>query len=110
MHKSDTYAEKDFTLISSIDGGKKLFTISAAGCDISFGHGKVTRNGSEYYFLGNDKPKEISADEIYIFGNTPSWMNVDNINNINSDLIIRINLKNGKYKTVKDVLNFGYRL
>ena len=110
VHKSDTYAEKDFTLISSIDGGKKLFKISAAGCDISFGHGKVTSGESEYYFLGNDKPKEILAGEIYIFGNTPSWMNVDDINNINSDLKIRINLKNGKYKTVKDVLNFGYRL
>ena len=104
------YCEEDFILSCDINGSKKLFTITVADCDISFGHGKVTSVGSEYYFLGNDKPKEISAGEIYIFGNTPSWMEVDNIYNINSDIKIRINCKNGKYKTVKDVLNFGYRL
>ena len=87
-----------------------MFTISAADCDISFGHGKITSIESDYYFLGNDKPKEINAKEIYIFGNTPSWMNVDNIKNINSDIKIKINLKTGEYKTVKDVLNFGYRI
>ena len=110
VNRTGVFDEGYFTLTSEIDGGKKLFTISAAGCDISFGHGKIISVDSEYYFLGNDKPKEISAGEIYIFGNTPSWMNVENINNIDSDITIKINLKNGKYKTVKDVLNFGYRL
>ena len=110
VNKSDIYTEDYFTLVSYIENGKKLFTVSVAGCDISFGHGKVISVESEYYFLGNDKPKEITADEIYIFGNTPSWMNVENITNIDSDIKVKINFKNGKYKTVKDVLNFGYRL
>ena len=104
-----TFAEEAFELKSVITDKGKLFTISAAGCDISFGHGKVTSK-SNYYFLGNDKPEHIEADEIYIFGNTPKWMNVENINNINSDLQIKINLKTGECKTVKDVLNFGYRV
>lgn len=110
VDKVNIYNEEYFDFASNISGNNKLFTISAAGCDVSFGHGKVTSVDGEYYFLGNDKPKEVSADEIYIFGNTPSWMNVENINNIDSDITIKINLKNGKYKTVKDVLNFGYRL
>ena len=110
VNKTDIYEEEYFVFASNISGKNKLFTISPAGCEVSFGHGKVTSVDSEYYFLGNDKPKQISADEIYIFGNTPSWMNVENINNIDSDITIKINLKNGKYKTVKDVLNFGYRL
>lgn len=104
------YKEKEFELHSYIEKNNKLFVITVADCDIAFGHGKVTKDNGEYYFLGNDKPKYINAEEIYIFGNTPSWMNVDNINNIDSDLKIRINLKNGKYKTVKDVFNFGCRI
>lgn len=110
VNGTDIYKEDYFTLTSEITGNKKLFKISVADCDISFGHGKVTSTDNEYYFLGNDKPKNISAQEIYIFGNTPDWMKIDNINNIDSDIKIRINLKTGKYKTVKDVFNFGYRI
>ena len=110
VKKSAVYTEENFTLTSNIDSGKKLFTISAEGCDISFGHGKIVSEDSEYYFLGNDKPKSVKADEVYIFGNTPSWMDVKDIINVDSDVKIKINLKTGEYKTVKDVLNFGYRL
>ena len=62
------------------------------------------------YFLGNDKPKSVAADEIYIFGNIPTWMEVEDIIQISSDLKIKINLKTGEYKTVKDVFNFGWQL
>ena len=107
---SQTYVEEGFTLTSIIEKNKKLFIITAADCDIAFGHGKITSSECEYYFLGNDKPKSISAEEVYIFGNTPDWMDVEDITNIDSEIRIKINLKNGSYKTVKDVLNFGYRL
>ncbi|MBE6894813.1 MAG: ComEC family competence protein [Ruminococcaceae bacterium] len=110
IKESGVFVTEDFILHADIDGSKKLFTISVNECDISFGHGKVKSTGSEYYFLGNDKPKEITANEIYIFGNTPSWMEVENINNINSDIKIKINTRTGKYKTVKDVFNFGCRI
>ena len=97
-----------FSLKSEISGNNKLFTITVNECDISFGHGKITSEDTEYYFLGNDKPKSVTAEEIYIFGNIPSWMEVEDITQISSDIKIRINLKTGEFKTVKDVFNFGY--
>ncbi len=102
------YKNEVFVLNSEISKNKKLFTITLAECDISFGHGKIVSNGNEYYFLGNDKPAAVSADEIYIFGNIPKWMDVDNIHPVNSDVTIKINLKTGRYKTVEDVFNFGW--
>lgn len=99
-----------FTLKSEIEGENKKFTLTVADCDFVFGHGKINCDNAEYYILGNDKPKRVTADEIYIFGNTPSWMEVENITELSSDLKIKINLKTGKYKTVKDVFNFGYWL
>ena len=108
VSQSGEYSNGVFLLKSDVSGNKKLFTISVAECDIQFAHGKVTNQDAEYYFLGNDKPKFVTADEIYIFGNIPSWMEVDDITQISNDLTIRINMKTGKYKTVKDVFNFGY--
>ena len=105
---TEAYNNDIFTLKSDISGSKKLFTFSVKDCDIQFAHGKVTAAGAEYYFLGNDKPKSVAADEIYIFGNIPTWMEVEDIIQISSDLKIKINLKTGEYKTVKDVFNFGY--
>ena len=102
------YLENEvFSVTSDISTNKKKFTLSIKGCDISFGHGKITSEDTEYYILGNDKPKLVNADEIYIFGNIPSWMEVKNITTLSSDLKIKINLKTGKYKTIKDVYNFG---
>ena len=102
------YNNDIFTLKSDISKGKKLFTVSVRDCDIQFAHGKTEAEGAEYYFLGNDKPKSVIADEIYIWGNIPSWMDVDDVIQISSDLKIKINMKTGEYKTVKDVFNFGY--
>jgi len=102
------YKNDLFVLKSEISKNVKLFTVSVAECDISFGHGKIESSGNEYYFLGNDKPKAVTADEIYIFGNIPKWMEVEDIYTVNSDITIKINLKNGKYKTVEDVFNFGW--
>ena len=102
------YETPYFTLHSNWDKNAKLFTISVAECDISFGQGKITSCDSDYYFLGNDKPKEVIAEEIYIFGNIPKWMDVENISAVNSDITIKINLKTGRYKTVEDVFNFGW--
>ncbi len=101
------FCEEGFKLKSVIEDNRKLFILSAAKCDIAFGHGKVYAPQTEYYFLGNDKPKNVKADEIYIFGKIPKWMTIENINSIDSDLTIKINLKTGRYKTVKDVFNFG---
>jgi len=108
VSESGEYSNNLFTLKSDISGNRKLFTISVAECDIRFAHGKITSQDSEYYFLGNDKPKAVEAEEIYIFGNIPSWMEIDDITQISNNLTIKINLKTGEYKTVKDVFNFGY--
>ena len=108
VDKSAVYSNGDFVLTAETEKNKRLFTISVKDCDISFGHGKVSCNGDEYYFLGNDKPQEVTAKEIYIFGNIPKWMDVENINTVNSDVTIKINLKTGEYKTVEDVFNFGW--
>ena len=101
------YSNNLFTLKSEVNKNSKLFTISIADCDISFGHGKTVSDGNEYYFLGNDKPKDVTAEEIYLFGNIPQWMNVKDIYTVDSDVTIKINTKTGKYKTVEDVFNFG---
>ena len=107
---SDEYKNELFVLQSSISGNNKLFTIMVGDCSIQFGHGKISSDNVQYYFLGNDKPKTVTADEIYIYGNIPSWMEVENIIQISDDLKIKINLKTGNCKTVKDVFNFGYQL
>ena len=108
VEESGVYDNGLFTITSDISKKKKQFGISVSGCDICFGHGKTESADSEYYFLGNDKPKSVKADNIYIFGNIPSWMDVENITTVNSDLTIKINLKTGNYKTVEDVFNFGW--
>ncbi len=102
------YKNDLFVLKSEISKNVKLFTVSVAECDISFGHGKIESVENEYYFLGNDKPKNVTADEIYLFGNIPKWMEVEDVYTVDSDITIKINLKNGKYKTVEDVFNFGW--
>ena len=106
--ESSEYNEGFFTMTSDISKNKKLFRISVSGCDIYFGHGKTEVSDGEYYFLGNDKPESVQADNIYIFGNIPAWMNVENIYPVNSDVTIKIDMKTGKYKTVEDVFNFGW--
>ena len=111
VETSSVYTTPHFTLTADIGDGKKLFSIDVSGCTVKFGHGKVTCTDSQYYFLGNDKPKSVTADEIYITGNIPKWMdNVQNITSVSSDLTIKINTKTGSYKTVKDVFNFGWQL
>lgn len=107
VDKTGEYSNNLFTLKSETAKNSKLFTVTVADCDISFGHGKVTSSGNEYYFLGNDKPKEVTAGEIYLFGNIPQWMNVEDIYTVDSDITIKINLKTGNYKTTEDVFNFG---
>lgn len=110
MHTRE-YKTDIFVLNSEVDEDYKKFTISIGECDIMFGHGKVSADSStDYYFLGNDKPLEIKAENIYIYGNIPDWMDVDNITQISSDLNIKINTENGTDKIVKDVFNFGYGL
>ncbi len=106
---SNKYDEDIFKLVSDISKDKKEYTISVSDCNIKFGHGNaVASDKIEYYFLGNDIPGNIDAQNIYFFGNMPNWINVDNVNQINSNLKIKINLKTGKHKVVRDVFNFGY--
>ncbi len=110
VEQSNLYVNDFFSVKSEIDKNKKMFTVDISGCRLVFGHGKTVSDGADYYILGNDKPESVEADEIYIWGNIPSWMEVDGITSVSSDLKIKINLKTGKHKTVKDVYNFGYWL
>ncbi|MBR6518080.1 MAG: hypothetical protein IKT63_00215, partial [Oscillospiraceae bacterium] len=107
VDKTEEYSNNLFMLRSQVAKNSKLFTVTVADCDISFGHGKIASNGNEYYFLGNDKPKEVTAKEIYIFGSIPKWMEIEDICTVDSDITIKINLKTGNYKTTEDVFNFG---
>ena len=110
MEQSDIYQNGIFTLTAETDKKQKMITLNISGCEFVFGHGKTVCDGADYYILGNDKPKSVTADEIYFMGNIPPWMKIDGAASISSDLKVRINLKTGKHKTVKDVYNFGYWL
>ncbi len=109
VKESTTYYEDMFILKSEIEDNAKKFVISVGKCDIAFGHGEVVvGSNTEYYFLGNDKAKRIYAHNMYFFDNIPEWIKTDNVYQLTSDCKIKINIKTGKHKIVKDVFNFGY--
>lgn len=109
---SQTQSQNGHMLIKSeIDKNQNKFTLYIGDKTIAFGHKKVNlelHENVDLYFLGNDKPKSIVASNVFIFGNTPKWMNVEDIQELSAELTIKINLKTGEYKIVKDVYNFGY--
>ncbi|MEG0091362.1 MAG: hypothetical protein RSA20_06045, partial [Oscillospiraceae bacterium] len=113
MSLSKEYKNGHMKISSSITDKKKEYRMDISGVVIYFGHQKVAvleQAGADFYFLGNDKPECACAQNIYIFGNTPKWMKIENIQELTSDLTIKINTKTGEYKIIKDVYNFGYEL
>ena len=107
--------EFDFKMQKDINNKGEKYIITISENTIVFGHGKITTDFTEhrdFYFLGNDKPAVVNAENIFCYYPVRKWfyniINDEDIIRLYANLKIKINLNTGRYYIKKDVINFGY--
>lgn len=102
-----------FTLAGRNANGRKDYLVNISGVTLAFGHGdgsSQTEN-TDFYFFGSEETDDITADNVYFFypALKKQTRAIENIAayELYGNLTVKINIKNGKYKTVEDITNFG---
>ena len=102
-----------FTLAGRSTKVRKDYLVNISGVTFAFGHGdgySQTEN-TDFYFFGSEATDDILADNIYFFypvlKNQSESAKSSGAYELYSNLTVKINIKNGKYRIVEDITNFG---
>ena len=102
-----------FTLAGRSTKVRKDYLVNISGVTFAFGHGdgySQTEN-TDFYFFGSEATDDILADNIYFFypvlKNQSDAVKNSGAYELYGNLTVKINIKNGKYRIVEDITNFG---
>lgn len=111
LNSTDIFVNDILKLKSDISDNSRKYTIDVDGVKISFSYGDAEIGDSDFYFMGSDRPIKIESKNNYYFYNsyddtkTSEYLDMTELYNV-----FTIKIKNGRYRIIKDVKNFGYKL
>ena len=111
LDATDIFINDILKLKSDISENSSEYTIDIEGVKISFSYGDAEIGDSDFYFMGSDQPIKMESKNNYYFYNSyndtqlSKYLDMTELYNM-----FTIKIKNGKYRIIKDVKNFGYKL